>query len=77
MSSGLCPEVNAWLTGGAERGIGDWWGLPEAIGTPEHVEPEERIMPNGYQSRPGPVPMQNGIKKALSGIVKAQKDYKA
>ena len=52
-------------------------GLPEAIGTPEHVEFEERVMPDGHQPRPGPVPIEAVIKKTLSGIVKAQKDYEA
>ena len=52
-------------------------GLPEAIGTPEQVESEERIMPNGHQPRPGPVPMEAVINKTLSGIAKAQRDYNA
>ena len=61
------------------RRTGDWRlaGLPEAIGTPEHVESEERTMPNGHQPRRGPVPMEAVIKKTLSGIAKAQKDYEA
>ena len=51
----------------------DWRlaGLPKAIGTPEHVESEERTM----QRTPGPVPMKAVVKKILSGIAKAQRDY--
>ena len=32
-------------------------------------------MPDGHQSRPGLVPMEAFIKKTLSGIAKAQRDY--
>ena len=61
------------------RRAGDWRlaGLPEAVGTPEYVESEERTMPNGHQPRRGPVPMSDVIKKTLSGIAKAQRDYEA
>ena len=34
-------------------------------------------MPDGRQSRPGRVPMEAFIKKTLSGIAKAQRDYEA
>ena len=34
-------------------------------------------MPDGHQPRSGPVPMKAVIKKALSGIAKAQRDYEA
>ena len=34
-------------------------------------------MPNGHQSPRGPVPIQDVIKKTLSGIAKAQRDYEA
>ena len=67
------------MHGWPETPSGDWRlaRLPEAIGTQEHVESEERIMPKGRQSRPGPIPTEDVIKKTLSGIVKAQKDYEA
>ena len=34
-------------------------------------------MSDGHQPRPGPVPMKAVIKKTLSGIAKAQRDYEA
>ena len=66
------------MHGGSEASSGGLaiGGVAEAIGTPEHVESEERIMPNGHQSPRGLVPIQDVIKKTLSGIAKAQRDYK-
>ena len=68
--------ASASVHGWPETPSGDW-RLAEAIGTQEHVESEERIMPNGEQPRRGPIPISAVIKKTLSGIVRAQEDYEA